>query len=294
MASWRPLSGPQGFIMATKAAIRVGIGGWSFDEWRDNFYPRGLARTQELAYASRQLNAIEINSTYHGTQKPSSFAKWRDDAPEDFVFAVKANRFATNRRVLAEAGESVEKFLTSGLAELGAKLGPIVWQFATTKKFDAADFGAFLNLLPTALDGLPLRHVLDVRHESFMCDEYLALARKHRAATVFTDSPDYPSFANLTGDFVYARLMKATSDQPLGYTDAALDGWTAAAQTWASGAQPAGLPLVEEARPPAKKAREVLVFYINGAKERAPHAAMAMLKRLGWKAPVHSPTHSPR
>jgi len=279
---------------AAMAAVRVGIGGWNFDEWRDNFYPKGLARTRELAYASRQLNAIEINSTYHGTQKPSSFAKWRDETPDDFVFALKANRFATNRRVLAEAGESVDKFLTSGLTELGAKLGPIVWQFATTKKFDAEDFEGFLNLLPSGLDGLPLRHALDVRHESFRCAEYLALARKHRAATVFTDSPNYPSFGNLTGDFVYARLMNAASDQPLGYTEEALDDWATTAQTWAAGSQPAGLPSVAEAKPAAKKAREVFVFYINGAKERAPHAAMATLKRLGWKAPVHSPTHSPR
>lgn len=269
--------------MTRKAAIRVGIGGWNFDEWRDNFYPKGLAKTRELAYASRQLNAIEINSTYHGTQKPSSFAKWRDETPDDFVFAVKASRFATNRRVLAEAGDSVDKFLNSGLSELGSKLGPILWQFATTKKFDAEDFEAFLKLLPKTLGDLPLRHVLDVRHDSFKCVEYLALARKHKAATVFTDSPNYPSFANLTGDTVYARLMNATADQPLGYDDKALDSWAVAAQTWAAGSQPTGLPLVGDAKPAANKAREVFVFYINGAKERAPHAAMATLRRLGWQ-----------
>ena len=159
-------------------AVRIGIGGWTYDDCRDNFYPAGWPRTRELEYASQRLGAIEINSTYYGTQKPATFAKWRDDTPDDFIFSVKATRFATNRRVLAEAGESIERFLGSGLSELGAKLGAIVWQFAPTKRFEAEDFEAFLKLLPDAVDGLPLRHVLDVRHPSFMCAEYLALARR--------------------------------------------------------------------------------------------------------------------
>ena len=168
--------------------IRIGIGGWTFEPWRGVFYPDDLPHARELEYASRQVTAIEINGTYYGTQKPATFAKWRDETPEDFVFSLKASRYSTNRRELAGAKESIGRFLNSGVAELGPKLGPIVWQFAPTKKFDPADFGAFLELLPDELDGLPLRHALDVRHPSFACEEYLDLARRHRAATVFTDS----------------------------------------------------------------------------------------------------------
>ena len=184
---------------AERRRIRVGVGGWTYEPWRDNFYPAGWPKTRELEYASRRLSAIEINATYHGTQRRTSFAKWRDETPDDFVFSVKASRYATNRRVLAEAGDSIARFVDSGIAELGPKLGPIVWQFATTKHFEADDFEAFLALLPKEVEGVALRHVLDVRHASFMCPEYLALARRHGAATVFTDSDDYPSFADLDG-----------------------------------------------------------------------------------------------
>ncbi|MFN3569140.1 MAG: DUF72 domain-containing protein [Polaromonas sp.] len=265
-------------------AIRVGIGGWTYAPWRDNFYPAKLPHSQELAYASRQLSAIEVNGTYYSTFKPATFAKWRDEAPDDFVFSLKASRFSTNRRVLAEAGESITRFLDSGISELGAKLGPLVWQFAPTKVFDAEDFGAFLALLPTTVDGLQLRHVLDVRHPSFMTPDYLALARKHHCATVFTDAPDFPSFADLTSDFVYARLMRSDGKLKSGYAPKALDTWAAAARSWAGGGVPETLPHLEPAKARGK-AREVFVFFINGAKEKAPHAAMGLLQRLGFKAP---------
>ena len=266
--------------MASGARIRVGIGGWNYEPWRDNFYPPGWPHEHELGYASSALGAIEINSTYHGTQKPASFAKWREQTPDDFVFSVKASRFATNRRVLAEAGESIERFVGSGIAELGPKLGPIVWQFATTKRFEPDDFAAFLALLPASVQGLPLRHVLDVRHTSFLCAEYLALARKHRAATVFTDSDEYPSFADLTGDFVYARLMRTLPDEATGYAAPALAGWAERTRTWAAGSEPADLPRVEAPGPKAGP-REVYAFFISGAKERAPAAALALIERLG-------------
>ena len=188
--------------------IRVGIGGWTFEPWRETFYPPKLPASRELWHASRQVTAIEVNGTYYSTMKPSAFERWRDETPDDFVFSLKANRFTTNRRVLAEAGESIERFVGSGLARLEHKLGPVLWQFAPTKRFDPADFEAFLKLLPPEVEGRPLRHVLDVRHESFMTPAFLELARRHRAAVVVTDSPDYPSFANLTTDFVYLRLMR--------------------------------------------------------------------------------------
>ncbi|MBP0632061.1 DUF72 domain-containing protein [Cupriavidus sp. AcVe19-1a] len=284
----KPASAPTAAPAARRKAgglFRVGIGGWNFAPWRDNFYPARLPQSRELAYASRHLSAIEINSTYHGTQKRSSFIKWRDETPDDFVFAVKASRFATNRRVLAESAESIGRFIDSGIAELGRKLGPLVWQFAPTKQFDAEDFEGFLQLLPASVEGVKLRHVLEVRHDSFMSPDYLKLARKYKAATVFTDSPKFPSMADLTADFVYARLMESSEKLKTGYGPKALDEWAERAQSWAQGAQPADLPVLEDRKPAARK-REVFVFFINGAKERAPAAAQALLERLGWTPPA--------
>jgi len=220
------------------ARIRVGVGGWTFEPWRDNFYPKGWSQARELEYASRKLTAIEINGTYYSSQKPATFAKWRDETPDDFMFSLKASRYTTNRRMLAEAGDSIARFIDSGLSELGPKLGPIVWQFAPTKAFDAEDFEAFIHLLPKQVDGLSLRHVMDVRHESFMSAGYLKLARAHRLATVFADADGHPSWSDVTGDFVYARLMKSRADEPTGYAAAAISHWAAAAQAW--GAQAVG------------------------------------------------------
>ena len=265
--------------MASRGRIRIGIGGWNYEPWRDNFYPPGWPQEHELSFASSALGAIEINSTYYGTQKPASFAKWREQTPDDFVFSLKASRFATNRRVLAEAGDSISRFVGSGIAELGPKLGPIVWQFATTKRFEAGDFEAFLALLPERVDGLPLRHVLDVRHASFLCAEYLALARQRGAATVFTDSDEYPAMADLTGDFVYARLMRTVSEEPSGYAPAAIGQWAERLRRWAAGHEPADLARVGPAA--AKPGpRDVFAFFISGAKERAPAAALATIERL--------------
>lgn len=266
-------------VVATGNRIRVGIGGWTFEPWRDNFFPKGWPHARELEYASRKLSAIEVNGTYYSTMTPATFAKWRAETPDGFMFSLKASRFCTNRRVLAEAGESVRRFVGSGLAELGDKLGPIVWQFAPTKRFDAADFGAFLQLLPADVGGIPLRHVMDVRHDSFKTPDYLALARRHRVATVFTDSDDYPSFADLTGDFLYARLMRSQAEVPTGYTLPVIDAFAACARCWAAGDEPAGLPRVEPAPPPGMP-RDVFLYFINGAKERAPAGAMALIACL--------------
>lgn len=265
---------------ATNARVRVGVGGWTFEPWRGHFYPKGWSHARELEYASRKLTAIEVNGTYYSSQKPATFAKWCDETPADFVFSLKASRFATNRRVLAEAGESVERFVNSGIAELAHKLGPIVWQFAPTKRFEPADFEAFLKLLPAKVGGLALRHVVDVRHDSFKTPAYLALARAHRVATVFTDSDDYPSFADVTGDFVYARLMRTEAKQPDGIDSAIVAPLAACAKAWRDGAEPEGLPRVEPA-PPATPPRDVFLYFISGAKEKAPAAAMALIRALG-------------
>ena len=267
---------------AAAGAIRVGVGGWTYEPWRANFFPEGLSKTRELEYASRKLTAIEVNGTYYSTQKPATFAKWRDETPDGFVFSLKASRYSTNRRVLAEAGESITRFVDSGITELGAKLGPIVWQFAPTKRFEADDFGAFVDLLPRQLGSVALRHVLDVRHASFKTPEYLALARKAGVATVFADSDDYPSFADLTGEFVYARLMRTLPEIESGYAGTDLDAWTARAKRWAEGHEPADLPRVEAVAAPATAGpHDVFIYFISGAKERAPAAAMALIERLG-------------
>ena len=265
---------------ASPVSIRVGVGGWTFESWRDNFYPAGWPQSRELEYASRRLSAIEVNGTYYGLQKAATFAKWRDETPDDFVFSLKASRYATNRRVLGEAGESIQRFLDSGLVELAHKLGPIVWQFAPTKRFEPEDFEAFLKCLPDRLEGLPLRHALDVRHASFMTPDFLALARRYGAATVFADSDEYPSFADITGDFVYCRSMRSDAKLAEGYTPEALDQIAACAQAWRVGREPAGLPRIEP--PPAPTPpRDVFMFFISGAKEKAPAAAMALRRRVG-------------
>ena len=260
--------------------IRVGVGGWTYAPWRDNFFPAGLPHSRELEFASRQLTALEVNGTYYSTMKPSSFKKWHDETPADFVFSLKASRYATNRRVLAEAGESITRFVESGISELGHKLGPIVWQFMPGKVFEAEDFEAFLALLPQQLDGRLLRHVVDVRHESFMTPAFLALARRYKVATVFTDADKFPSFADLTGDLVYARLMQSDAALETGYADGALNAWAERARCWAAGKAPVDLPSLEAPTESAAQ-RDVFIYFINGAKERAPAAALALLERLG-------------
>ncbi|OUL85650.1 DUF72 domain-containing protein [Paraburkholderia hospita] len=263
---------------AKATRIHIGIGGWTFEPWRGVFYPKGLAQKRELEYASRQLTAIEINGTFYGSQKPATFAKWHDETPDDFVFALKAPRFATHRRVLAEARDSVERFVASGVLELKNKLGPINWQFPPTKQFDADDFGSFLELLPAKVDGQTLRHAVEVRHESFCDEAFVALARKHGVAIVVAGDSKYPQIADPTASFVYARIMGTEEANPHGYAKKALDKWTERAQTWAAGGAPDDLDTYARAAP--KKARDVYLFVISGHKAHNPAAAMALIERI--------------
>jgi uncharacterized protein YecE (DUF72 family) len=260
--------------------IRVGIGGWTFAPWRGTFYPAGLAQARELQFASRAVTAIEINGTFYGTQRRESFARWRDETPEDFMFSVKGPRFVTYRRVLNEAGPSIERFLASGVLELKHKLGPILWQFAPTKKFDAADMAAFLHALPKESAGVKLRHAVEVRHESFCVPEFVTLAREAGAAIVYADSDKHPAIADLTADFVYARLQRSAEDVPTGYRPAELEAWATRAKRWAEGGEPADLPRVTTGEAPHRP-RDVFLFLISGAKVRAPAAAQALLQVLG-------------
>ncbi|WP_326523014.1 DUF72 domain-containing protein [Sphingomonas sp.] len=263
----------------TNPAIRVGIGGWTYEPWRGGvFYPEKWPAKRELEYASRRLTAIEVNGTYYSGFKPETFAKWRDETPDDFVFALKASRFCTNRKVLAEGGESITRFVGQGIVELGDKLGPILWQFMATKKFDAEDFAAFLALLPGERDGLKLRHAVQVRHDSFAAPEFVAMCRKAGVAIVYAQSDDYPAIADVTCDFVYARLETAVAAEPAGYSEGELDRWAGAARAWAGGGEPDGLPYVTHDA--AQALRDTFVFFISGAKERNPAAAQTLIARL--------------
>ncbi len=247
----------------SQGAIRVGIGGWTFEPWRGVFYPPGLPQKRELEHAAQHVTAIEINSTFYGRQKPATFAAWAKAAPEGFKFSLKASRYATNRKLLAEGGDSIKMFLEQGFAELGDRLGPILWQFAATKTFDADDFARFLDLIPDVQDGVTLRHALEPRHESFRDPAFYALAKARNMAIVFADSDVYPCIDEPTADFAYARLQRTQEGVATGYDDAAIDGWAKKARDWGS------------------DGRDAYVFFIAGAKVHNPAAAQALIARLG-------------
>ncbi len=261
------------------ARIRVGIGGWNYAPWRKNFYPDGLVQRRELEYASRHLRTIEINGTYYGAQKPATYARWAAETPPGFIFSLKAPRYITESKRLADTDKGVSGFVHGGLSEMGDRLGPILWQLPPSRPFDPDDLAAFLERLPRDLNGRALRHVLEVRHTSFMCDRYVTLARSHAVPTVFTDSPDYPSMADITGDFTYARLMRSADDVSTGYAPAALDRWAEHARHWAAGNDIGELPHAA-ALQPATQSRDVFVFFISSAKHRNPAAAMALQSRI--------------
>lgn len=246
----------------SSTAIRVGIGGWVFPPWRGAFYPPGLTQARELSHASRQVTAIEINGTFYGSQKPASFRRWHDETPDDFVFSLKGPRFVTHRRDPATAGPSIERFLGSGVLELGAKLGPILWQFAPFLRFDEAAFAAFLALLPRTVDGRDLRHVVEVRHPSFAAPAFADLLRRCGVAVARVDDEKYPLLDDITADFVYARLRRCTLEEPTGYSSEALDAWARSARAWCAGG------------------RDCFIYFINGAKVRAPAAARALIEHL--------------
>ncbi|MEZ5809907.1 MAG: DUF72 domain-containing protein [Rhizobiaceae bacterium] len=267
--------------MTATSTIRAGIGGWTFEPWNTSFYPEKLAKRRQLEYASRQMPTIEINGTYYRDQKPATFASWAAEVPAGFVFSVKANRFTTVKKILAESGESVGRFIRSGIVELGPHLGPIVWQFAPTKKFEPDDFAAWLALLPGSHEGVRLRHALEVRNPSFVCPEFVALARKHGAAIVYAHHEKYPEIADVTGDFVYARLQRGDDAIDTCYRPAEMDRWAARARLWAGGGEPDDLPRADPDAAAETTPRDVFVYFIHEGKVRAPHGAMALMQRLG-------------
>lgn len=263
--------------------IRVGVGGWTYEPWRGTFYPADLAQKRELEYAAGRLTSIEINGTFYGAQKPESFVKWRDETPAGFVFAVKGPRYATQRRALSGAGPTIERFLGSGVAELKDKLGPINWQLMPTAKFEPADFEGFLKLLPANFAGRPLRHAVEVRHQSFRTPQFVDMMRHYGIGIVIAGDSEYPQIADITAPFVYVRIMGTQPGESLGYSPVALDVWARRARCWAAGDVPEGL---ESASPPAgsqpipRTEREVFMYVISGYKIANPAAAQALIERV--------------
>ncbi|HEX8224335.1 MAG TPA: DUF72 domain-containing protein [Allosphingosinicella sp.] len=264
---------------ASEGEIRVGVGGWDFDPWRESFYPPGLPRSKQLGHMAGRLTAVEINATYYKLQRPELYAAWAKAVPEGFRFALKGSRFCSNRKVLAEAGEAVTRFCGQGIAELGPKLGPIVWQFMATKRFEPEDFAAFLALLPGEAAGVKLRHAVEPRHESFRCPAFVAITRAAGVAIVFADSDEFPCFPDLSGDVAYARLQRSREQEAAGYSAREIGKWAKAARAWARGESPEGFAYAAEAPPP--RPRDTYVFFTSGAKPRNPAAAEALIARLG-------------
>ncbi len=247
----------------TAGKVFVGIGGWNFAPWRGTFYPKGVTQAKELHYASRELTSIEINSTFYGLQKPATFQKWHDETPDGFVFSVKAPRFVMLRKDLADpaVAPAMQRFLASGLLNLGDKLGPINWQLHPSKSFKADEMAAFLALLPAKLEGRTLRHAIEARHPSFDNEEFCALAEKHRVAIVEAGDSEYPRIQARTAPFSYLRVMGTKAAAPQGYAPAALAKWADHAKSLA-------------------REGDVFFYFISGAKERNPLAARALLAEL--------------
>ena len=245
----------------SEGKIRIGIGGWTYEPWRGLFYPGKLPHSKELEYASQRLTAIEINSTFYGRQKPASWEAWEKTVPDGFQFAIKGARYCVSRSRLAEGAEGLSKFFAQGFTALGPKLGPILWQFLPRRKFDPDDIARFIDLLPEKLDGITLRHAIEPREESFRDDKFFALCRERNIAIVFEDADDYPLIEAETADFTYARLQRMREEVETGYDDKGLKKFAAMARNW-------------------RKSGDAYIFMINGAKLRAPVAALALQERL--------------
>ncbi len=262
--------------------VRIGCSGWSYDDWRGAFYPADVPRKRWLETYAETFDTVEVNNTFYRLPKQSAVAGWSEQTPPGFLFACKASRYLTHIKRLQTVAEGAARFLAllEPLREAG-KLGPILWQFAPTKKFDPADFGAFLALLPHKVGNRAVRHVVEVRHASFCVPEFIALARDHDVPIVYAEHETYPEIADVTGDFIYARLQKGKDEEKTGYAPKALDAWAGRFKAWAEGGAPDDLPLIDKKTKPAKKPRDAFVYFIHEGKVRAPHAAMALMERIG-------------
>jgi len=290
--------------MAHRAAtIRIGISGWRYKPWRGSFYPKGLAQKKELAYAAERLNSIELNGTFYSLQRPESFARWYAETPPDFLFSVKGSRFITHMRKLKNVESSLANFFAQGLLHLEEKLGPVLWQFPPNFQFDPDRLSAFFQLLPrkrseaaeiarlheprlngrawlsVQKDG-PIRHAIEIRHPSFICEEFITLLRRHKIALVKADTVEWPLLMDVTSEIVYCRLHGSEQLYTSGYEDEAIAQWARRVTQWAQGGE------VDDgnkasSKPAAKRAtREIFVYFDNDAKVRAPFDAKALAALL--------------
>jgi uncharacterized protein YecE (DUF72 family) len=267
-------------VVSKGRTIRAGIGGWVYPPWRGSFYPKGLKQADELTFAAQHLTTIEINATHYRLQTPASFRKWAKAVPDGFVFSVKGPRLVTQQKVLAETGKFIERFLGSGLSELGDRQGPVIWQFAPFKKFDPDDFAKFLALLPHELDGRTLNHVVEVRNKSFETPRFVELLREQGVSAAYSDAASWPNIADLSGDVVYARLQQGDDKLDAAYPAKELDDWAARAKIWAQGEAPQDLKLLAPATASKPRPRDVFIYFIHEGKLKAPAAAMALIDRL--------------
>jgi uncharacterized protein YecE (DUF72 family) len=289
--------------MAAPGKVRIGISGWQYKPWRGVFYPDKLPQKDELAYASKILNSIEINGTFYSLQRPESFARWASETPDDFVFSVKGPRYISHIRRLKEVETPVATFFASGVLKLGAKLGPILWQFPPNFRFDAERIKAFLKLLPhdteaaaavarrrdkrilakaslkAEVDG-PVHHAIEIRHESFRTPEFVEMLCEYDVALVCADTVEWPRLMDITSDIMYCRLHGSEELYASGYTDEALDTWANRVVAWARGQEPEDAERVIKTSGPKRKARDVFVYFDNDAKVRAPFDAQGLMQRV--------------
>jgi uncharacterized protein YecE (DUF72 family) len=289
--------------------IRIGISGWRYEPWRGVFYPKGLAQHAELAYAARIFPSVEINGTFYSLQRPECFEQWYHATPPGFVFAVKGGRYITHMLRLLNAQAALANFFAQGLFNLREKLGPILWQFPASFRFDAERLERFFQLLPVdteqalqlarrrdyrlrgrarlAIDATrPLRHAIEIRHESFLNPAFVRLLRRYRIALVVADAAGlFPCREDVTADFVYLRLHGDTELYASGYSDAALARWAARVRAWSEGAQPPGASLIVPGRAPSRRPRDVYCYFDNDAKVKAPFDAAQLARHLGLVLP---------
>jgi uncharacterized protein YecE (DUF72 family) len=287
--------------------IRIGMSGWTYVPWRGEFYPKGLPQRRELEYASRQVNSIEVNGTFYGTQKPASFQAWAAATPDDFVFSIKGNQYITHVTRLKDPEMPLANFFASGVLTLGPKLGPFLWQLPPSFKYDAQLLENFFKTLPKdadaasdlayrhdmkiagnaaikAAEGTTLRHALEVRNKSFENEEFIALLRQYNIALVVADTAGkWPFMEDITADFVYVRLHGDKKIYVSGYTEPAIDEWARKVRRWSEGGNPQGTKLIAPAPPAGSKKRNVYVYFDNDVKTRAPFDAISLGKRFGLK-----------
>lgn len=286
--------------------IRIGISGWRYEPWRGVFYPKKLVQRRELEFASRAMPSIEINGTFYAMQKPASFTQWFEQTPQDFVFSVKAPRYITHIRRLDDVHQPLANFFASGVLRLRQKLGPVLWQFPPSFRFDPKLMEAFLKDLPHDTEAAlrlakqrdefmakresldidavrPVRHAIEIRHESFATPDFIKMLRHHRVALVVADTAGkWPFLEDVTADFMYLRLHGDAELYASGYTDEALDRWAHRIAAWSQGDQPADAHLVDTAHGPPKRAhRDIHCYFDNDLKVKAPVDAATLQGKLG-------------